>query len=330
MKRICLIVIGLLLTLHFAQAQDESQPPDGALFTYMSENHDFEIFFPRTEWLPDSQSFVLQTVTRDYGFSVTPLLQYFIPTNTLRSLARISNSISPNGHYSIYGRSEQVCGEGACSAVTALIDLETGVQVNLLKPAAIRSFIRWSADSSALLFMDDGPYGGLGGIFYVSVAQAFAAEGDFQAQMLMNYSIDLPSFVDISRDGRRVLVQAFLDFPRSQGLYLWDAPVPPTRSSDTQFLAPVDGQLILRDEIVAGASFIPGDDQHLLVVLNRGIAKYDVETHEITVIDPHINTKWVTWAYFSPDVRYVLTYQKLIENRDWQRSQIALYPVGSY
>jgi hypothetical protein len=341
MKKYLLIFMFALLTIQIAQAQEATPSADDARFTFTTEGPD-QLFYQDTGWMPDSQSFFFHFLPLEPP--PLPMLQYFVQHNELRNILVLPTetvlpgeqatafssdftlaSRSPNGRYVVYRTNQQLCGvEGDCSLLLGLGDLVTGRHITLRKGIDQGHFVRWSADSSAFLIVDYGLYGGLGGILYVNVASALAATADYTARMLMNFGLGEPSFVDISRDGRRVLVRDQGNgLGTGRGLFLWDSRTPDTGD---QFAAFADGRDVLKDDIVTAASFIPGDDQHLLVVVREGLARYDLKTGQLEVLNPAINSQWVVWAYFSPDVRYVLTYAQVENGSDWQ-AQIALYPV---
>jgi hypothetical protein len=342
MKRVWLILC-FVLWIGFPVRAQEDMPASGALFTLTSEGSGFLIEFPMTEWHPDSQSFLFQWRERDSNYRPT-LFQYFLPSNELRGLMELPTQLeisgqqavawdaasqivftSPNGRYAIYTTSEQLCSE-ICTHYLGLADLETDAHFTLRMPFYRPQVIRWSADSSAVLMVDEGAYGGVGGVWYARVPDDFAQTAVVEAHLLTYSSTGDIGFVDISPDGGRVLVRG-VEGGRLEGLFVWDASAPDTGE---QFAALSDGRFILKGETVAGASFIPSDNQHILAVLERGIVRYDLATGDIEVLDPTINADWVTWAYFSPDARYVLTYRRL-ETGSTERldSQIALYAVGS-
>ena len=225
-------------------------------------------------------------------------------------------SLSPDGRSVIYTIHDDYCGEApGCAPLLGIADLRTGVHTPIPKGSDVGYTVRWSADSSAFLIIDIGEYGGLGGVSYGTVSQNNGDPAGLQLKLLNNYDAGSIGFVDISRDGERVLLREMAD-GYNTGLILWDARSP---ASQVQFAARTEGQVILPDEVITGASFIPGDDRHLLIVLERGIVRYDLISGEIDLIDPSINAHWVDWAYFSPDTHYVMTYHA--------GNQIAVYRV---
>jgi hypothetical protein len=331
MKRVWLILCILLWIGLPVQAQEDV--PAQAEFTfsaqgaYMLAPFDFQ-------WMPEGGSFFFHLLSVEGP--VLPFFRYFVGSHQLQSTFGAPTQIvlnyeqqtafsaysmtaflSPNGRYTIYTIQNTHCGEATdCSPLLGLADLETNTYTGMPKGSDTSYTVRWSADSSAFLVIDVGAYGGLGGIWYGAVDEVQHDPPGTWLKLLANYDAGSIAFVDISRDGQRVLIREMWEGFRT-GLILWDARTP---ASPVQFIAFADGLRILGDEVVAGAGFIPGDEQHILAVLERGIVRYDLATGEIEVIDPEINVDWVDWAYFSPDARYVATYSRL-------RGQIAVYAM---
>ncbi len=319
MRLIRLFSIFCLLNINvISHAQDEPSPIEHALFTMTIGSSYPNFIFPVAEWRQDSLSFQVPY----YYESVSSLLQYFIPSGEIRitdgrgickfdfSDEQITIfegldcaiSVSPDGRYVIYPLQEQICGE-SCSNLLAVGNLEAGTYATIRKAPDSGNFVRWSEDSSAFLIMDYGQVGGIGGIWYIKMPENGTLESALEPILLENFSVGDIGFVDISPDGQQVLIRG--NGTTHEGLTLWDVR---SESSDQQFAAWADGQIILRDQATAGASFLPDDEQHLLIILEQGVVLYDLETEQIQIINPDVNTRWAEWAYFSPDLRYVLVY----------------------
>lgn len=313
----------VLLPLRIGAAQTD----DGAIFTYTSAEDASFINFPEASWLPDSQSFTFGIFSGG-DYRRPWLFQYFLVTNELRTIdfpplqltlslpqqemfgAVNWPSVAPDGNMIIYPTSDQVRGEVGYSNVLALGDLKTGQHTSIHKPVDTHNYVRWSADSSTFLIMDFGQYGGVGGIWYGEVPPEIDASTPIELTLLANYGTGDIGFVDISPDGQRVLVRDQGE-GGERGLRIWDSNAP---ASPDQFAAFADGKLILRSNIVVGASFIPDDEQHLLVVANEGIMRYDLEIDTFDVINPLINAQTSSWTYFSPDVQYALVYSRSLDD----------------
>jgi hypothetical protein len=201
--------------------------------------------------------------------------------------------VSPNGQYIVYTSRSQICAVNWMCHALALGDLSSGDHVLVKMSNQDGYTVKWHDDSSAFLIISYGVYGGVGGIYYVGDFQGIAS--NINPILLSNFGIGENAFVDIS-PGRRVLVRGY------PGLILWDSRAP---SSHQQFSAFADGQAIAQHQDVVGAAFIPGADEHLLIVNEQGIVRYHLETGERVLLNPGINATWAQWVYFSHDNQYV-------------------------
>ena len=328
-----LILFLLPVSLSYAQTSDSTGA--GAIFTYTSGEDASFINFPEASWLPDSQSFTFGIFSSD-DYRRPRIFQYFLATNEMQTMdtsplqSALSlqqqetfgavnwPSVAPDGNMIIYPINDQVCGEGGCSNVLALGNLKTGQHTTIHKPVDTRNYIHWSADSSAFLIMDFGQYGGVGGIWYGKVPPDMADSIPIEPILLANYGTGDIGFVDISPDGERVLVRDPGD-GGARGLRLWDSRA---AASPQQFVAFADGKLILGSDVVVGASFVPDDEQHLMVVAKEGIIRYDLETDTFEVINPLINAQTSSWTYFSPDVQYALVYIRSLDDVSGQQIKL--------
>ncbi|MEO8613256.1 MAG: hypothetical protein ABI690_35525 [Chloroflexota bacterium] len=332
MKYIWIVLTVILLAVSVGHAQDEQVAPEGAIFTFTNATYPNQIVFSEAEWQADSRSFRFYMQERG-------LFQYLVASNELRitdpiggcvfSLSDIQmeaysaigcpTSISPNKKFIVYPTTSQTCGEG-CSQVLAVGDLESGQFVPIRKGEDAGYFVRWSEDSSAFLLFDYPATGSTGGIWYESVPESLFPLGAFLPVLVANFGLGDIGYVDLSPDGRQVLIRG--NGTTKNGFTLWNEQLP---ASDQQFRGWADGQHYLENELIAGASFIPNDPQHLLVIVSEGLVRFDLETGEMEVINPAINTQWVDWAYFSPDLDYVLVYDRFPGAEGGQ--QISLFPI---
>lgn len=335
MKYIYTVLTMIILSFSISGAQDEYAAPEGALFNFTNTTYSNHIIFPEADWQADSQSF--RFLYQQESSSL--LFQYFISSKELRIIDHpwvcafffsdeqreifravgCPHSISPNGRYAIYPTEEQICGE-ACSNVLALGDLEAGSYIPIRKAPDAVNFVRWSEESTAFLVLDYGQTGGLGGIWYASVPPSFSDLSDLHPTLLANFAHGDIGYVDISPDGKQVLVRG--NGKTNNGFTLWDVNF---LSSSQQFAAWADGQPHIENELIAGASFLPDDPHRLLVVINEGLVLYDLETKQTKLINPSINTQWADWTYFSPNAHYALVYDYFPDGKEGQ--QISVFPV---
>jgi hypothetical protein len=321
MKPIYVLLFLLLSPMGISHAQDMTLT---SIFTFENNPQTFHnrLDFTNATWGADSQSFNFR-YTADFG---TLRYYYDIPTNQLHisdagypcaytftdeqtrtfgAVAYCSQTISPNGRYVIYPTAQTHCGE-SCLSKHALGDLKTGKHTNIEAWFSDEYTIIWSENSSAFLISDDGigaDAGGLGGIWYVSIPDPFVQSPEVPSTMLANFPLGEQGYVDISPDGEQVLVRGGLNSNR--GLSLWNTSMP---SSNQQFAAWSDGRWLLKDQNIGGATFLPDDPQHILVVTNNGIVKYDLKTDSSTTVNTDIKNVFPNWVYFSPDVQYALAY----------------------
>src|SRR5690242_21760092 len=98
-------------------------------------------------------------------------------------------------------------------------DLQTGQHSFIAMGTANQRWTIWSRDSNAALILDQGHYGGVGGVWHIT---NFADDvGQIQTILLMNYMAGSQAYVDISADGERVLLRHQSESLET-GLYLWD------------------------------------------------------------------------------------------------------------
>lgn len=335
-KLIGFLLTTMLLAFSVSHAQEESVTSPNSLFTFTEQADSAHIDFSITEWQTDSQSFRF-SYHQELSKSI---FQFFLATNEFRIIERpglcafvfsemqarefaavnCPISISPNKRYVVYPIEEQICGE-SCSHLLALGDLETDAYATIRKGADSGNYVRWSEDSSAFLIMDYGQVGGIGGIWYGTVPMNVSQPTDLQPTLLANFGIGDIGFVDISPDGQQVLIRG--DGKTLKGLTLWDKRF---ASSNQQFAGYADGVFMLENQLIAGASFVPGDNQYLLVVVDQGIVLYDLYAKkEADLINTDVNAQWAYWIYFSPDISYALAYGNWDGGNE--RNQLVLFRI---
>ncbi|MFN8417688.1 MAG: hypothetical protein U0528_00340 [Anaerolineae bacterium] len=275
------------------------------------------IFYNETRWTPDSQTLLFSGMDVQQAY-----YQYRLPTRELNALAKPPLTIALTGQqqelfeaadalafqsfdkqYIIYSSQKQVCGgETGCRDGWALGKLESGEHSIIEKGIGDPNSVFWSEDSTAALIVDVGFYGGVGGVWYIS---GYAAKvSSLKTELLTNYMAGDHGYVDLSPDGERVIVREQWDENPNNlvtGLRVWDARI---THQPQQFLA-WDAPVFLPDEQIRGASFIAGDEDHILVVAETGIIRLNMKTQASMLLNSHIRSTDVAWVYFSPDGRYV-------------------------
>jgi hypothetical protein len=334
------VILGMLIALlsSFSQinyAQDNLCT--ACTFVFRSDFQNNLIRGNTTLWLPDSQSFVFNHFHDNcscdylYQFSVessqlqkidqSPFMVTLTPDEK-RTFTSADDVvfISPDGQFIVYndatGSTRHCAPDGRCWYPLALGNLTTGKRTELYTgyDPGPRQVI-WSADSSAFLIIDWAYEGSVGGVWYVDAAQTLTQET--APLLLIGYGLGEQAFVDISRDGRRILLRAY------PGFYLWDARMP--IHADQQFAA-LDSPRILDKWSVVGAAFVPGDNQQLLAVTEQGIIRYNLETGDIKTLSSAVNSTWAGWVLFSPDTRYAAIYSKVAVDGDF-RDQLDIFQL---
>lgn len=336
----------LMMSFQAGYAQDEPVFED-TIFTFSISGDDFptRMAFSQAAWSGDGRWFWFTHYASGFGregaigdpvtfgyqvaqnllqdFPLEPVQSVFSAEQmTLFDAALSTTWLSPNGRYVVYSTSRQVCGtEIGCGNGIGLADVLTGTSIFIDKPVDAGHYVRWSEDESAFLVIDAGFYGGVGGVWYVQVPSSFQDEDMLPADLLANYPLGSPAFVDISTNGEQVFVRGIEDGVL-RGLYRWSVQMP---NSPSQFSAFSNGQHLFENEVISGASFIPNDEQHILAITEQGIIRCNVETDEREVINASVHAGNVYWGFFSPDVRYVAVYTITdIENGG---GQINIVPV---
>ncbi len=338
MKTFAVFMLFALVFVAVVNAQDDDQPAEGALFTFVNELGPVAgFFFMQSGWLPGGETFSFRY---SIYYVASFVYHYTISTGELQiqygCIYRFSEdnsglpynlhclpNVSPDGRYQVTGTGEVICGE-VCRPLLVLSDLKNERSAIISNLTDTGYIVQWSEDSSAFLIFNNGSAGGLGLTAYVKVPSDQQWPAEIAPVLLANYSIDLANYMDISDDGQRVLVRGVWDSGYASGLTLWSPDLP---VSDEHFRGWAEGEPHLEDNVVAGGSFIPDDDNRILVVLEEGIAAYDLMTHEIEVIDGNINANWVMWSYFSPDLTHIAVYYRDPENTE---EMISIYPVNAF
>jgi hypothetical protein len=335
LKHIYLMLLLLLLPINAVHGQDEISAKSIFSFENNPQSFDNRIDFSETFWQPDSQSFSF----RDVVAYSSLIYHYDVPTNRiLTDGARYSCtatftdeqaknfdasycpiSTSPNMRYVIYATNEFKCRDG-CAFKYAIGDPKTGKYIKIQAWIGENYYVRWSENSSAFLIMsiDDSS---LAGIWYVSVPQILSSTTDVPGTLLSNFPLGDIGYVDISPDGQQVLVRGNIN--TYLGLTLWS---PSNHSTNQQFSAWSDGRWLLKDQNIGGATFLPDDPQRILVVTDKGILNYNLKTDTSTIINTQIKGAAPDWVYFSPDVRYALSYTVPNDGTPYQK--IMLYQLN--
>jgi hypothetical protein len=158
-------------------------------------------------------------------------------------------------------------------------------------------FLRWSDNSEAFVVEYESPYGAGSSFSHIKLLDSNHPLGETH-ETWVGWIGGFPStsIFDISPDGNLVLYLSYGD-----KLLLWDARIPILNDDvDTQRAAKA-----IADAKTIGAAFIPDDENHILLVDEQGISRYNINTHTREIINANINSSWAYWASFSPDNRYV-------------------------
>ncbi|MEO8608638.1 MAG: hypothetical protein ABI690_12185 [Chloroflexota bacterium] len=152
--------------------------------------------------------------------------------------------------------------------------------------------LRWSDDSSAFVMETPSVYGGLTILFHVKIHGVFTSIREtYVGQMDTAENI-----FDISSDGNQLLI------PQPGGqLLIWDDRLPLKDDSRDAMEA---AHLVPAGKVSA-AAFIPEDQEHILVVNEQGIVRFNLETQESNLISGDVNSTWVEKGLFSPDNHYL-------------------------
>ena len=300
--RLVLLAIPLLAgVLHAPVHGQDATPP-----LYVGE----QILWNQTLWTPDGSTLFFASVDNGlHHFQLQPgdgtLTELDRPPFTIELTPQQQTQflaagplafVSFDGAFIIYESQYQIHGsESGTQNRLALGNLRTREHTVIKKGAASVYSIFWNASSSAALIIDVGT-SSLGGIHYVSGFRESIAET--HTTLLMSYMAGSHAYVDMA--GRYVLLPEQWE-GRQTGLRLWDATMP----APPQQFAAADSPVLLADQTVHGAAFVPGRDDQLLIVTQDGIVRYDLATDEAELVNAAIHTGWVDWAYFSPDARYV-------------------------
>lgn len=299
-------------------AQDNNTTEPIFTFESVMQLPDSHIDFADTEWQSNSQTFDFSYVSA--GKSL--IFHYDISNNKLSTTgdddpcafqfseeqivtfgaADCKRSLSPNNRYVVYQIEDMACRED-CSNTLAVGDLETGAHTIIRKNPDAGFIVRWSESSNAFLILDNGQNSNLGKIWHIALPQNIAAAAEITATLLASFPVGEIGFVDISPDGQQVLIHGIGYF--GIGLTVWNTSLP---SDAQEFAAWTQGHSFLAHHRIGGASFIPNERTHILVVTDEGIIKYNLDTDTFTVINSQINRITSDWVYFSSDTHYVLVY----------------------
>lgn len=304
----------------------EINPPDDLIEPIYVGNRICPI---QTQWSVDSK-FVF-FCTDDYETERNIYYQYFPATGELSQVRRSPftedvkveefgdgpaeqlSYLSPNHEYSVYESNYHACAPDACWNLLGVSSpLTTSGNRLIWVTPQTWFYVRWNTYSSAFLIIDYGVYGGLGLLRYVG---ALAGSGTISPVNLMNFGIGTEAFYDLSPDGRRVLLPVWQS-SQPPNLVLWDASIPSMADSQEQFAA-TDGAVLIENERISGASFIPNDDQNILIVNEDGILQFNIQTGEEIVLRSDINSTWAYWVYFSPDNQYAAILSNPAEANGW-------------
>jgi hypothetical protein len=153
----------------------------------------------------------------------------------------------------------------------------------------------WSENSSSFVLLQASPYGGIANLYYVELewqqGYLFDIEEIYIGQTYIGRYV-----YDISADGERVLFSN-----SSDQVVLWDSRVPVSEDA----IDAMSSALPIGGEHITSAAFIHGDDQHVLILNNEGIARYNLDTSETTIVTNEVTSAWAKAALFSPDNHYL-------------------------
>lgn len=294
-----------------------------------------QILWNQTQWSPDSTTLFFTGIDNGLHYlqfqigdsdaaelEQPPLTINLTPQQQVQFRAASPQAfVSFDQDYIIYESQYQIQGsEGWKENVLALGNLSTGEYAFIEKGGASSYSIIWNETSSAVLIVDVGHYGGLGGVWYI--ANFRKSVSDLSTTLLINYVAGSHGYVDISADGQYVLTPEHWD-DMETGLRLWDATVeiPP------QQFAAASSPILLADQVTHGATFVPDREDELLIVIQEGIIRFNVKTLDTELVNADINASWVDWAYFSPDNQYVaILSQPERKHRGWS-CQMYVLPV---
>lgn len=312
MKRFSLILIAILIPLGFTYGQS----PDDKLTPVWGYDPTQEFVMPSTLfWSPDSSVLYFDVLDTDQH-----LKRYDVATGTLEDTSGAPQTIELSPEQQNHFHAQNSVGYIApdqdtfayISTYQTYSTAEGGYTPYLYAVGSLKDqtfeptrvpvigggHIRWSDDSSAFVLEYGTPYGGQVGVFYV---KGTGAECQWHfctlAETLLT-SLDLGETIyDLSPSGERIL------YPDFSGVFrLWDV------TKDAGFGEVKNQRTTLPIENITGGAFLPDTPDVILIVNTDGIMQYDLDTQDLTLINPHITSKWAKWVLFSPDNRYVAVF----------------------
>lgn len=305
---VILLVVTIVLCSgqNTSMAQDMTPTPTPAYEKYRLIYEGY-IEFGKIHWSPDSQSLFIDD--KRYDVTTDDLTQLDTSASVITLTAdeqkfyrafQDTAYISPDGIYMVYLTEFQ---DEPYWRFLGLADRKHAIYV----PLGISVFdsfrVQWSVDSKAFVVEQDTPEGSSALLSFVS-----RFSGDQTQLFRFNQTLFFgwggsgqswePVFAISSNDSK---IMFHYQNDNGNQAALWDAnKVKPSDSN------PSENNITIDEDGITGAGFIPGDEENVLVIGQRGLMKYNVVTGKSVVLDTEINSEWVYWAYFSPDARYVV------------------------
>lgn len=168
--------------------------------------------------------------------------------------------------------------------------------------------VHWSRQSSAAILEVNHPYGAGARLYYANFfASAFGVYGTevFVGNVFPEFGTYLYA---LSEDGTRGIYGEYQPEELSQeSLRVWEV-IPAT--SDMLWSAQIHPPIYVNSnsdaqDAFAGANFIPGDANHILVLHSDGIMLINLVTDEREILNAAINAQAYQLGVFSPDNRHL-------------------------
>jgi hypothetical protein len=156
--------------------------------------------------------------------------------------------------------------------------------------------VEWAASSATALVLRPQVYGCCYALFLVHL------EIPYPSALVGFLDVD-GRFFALSPDGSQILYSSYCD-DAPHCLHWWQAHLPtevePWLTEAEQRVYP------LRDQTpLIGAGFIPGDDEHILMLDSTGIVRFNLNTGEREILNNAVTQQGYLRAVFSPDAGQV-------------------------
>jgi hypothetical protein len=246
------------------------------------------VLYNETSWSTDGRSLVFTGINNGmtyYRYSLdhdaltvfnqSPRIR-LLSSDQQQKLQAVSDvaHVSYDGRYAFYTHQDEICGsEAGCENRIAMADLQTNEHVLIEDGLASRRWFIWSDNSESAMIISQGHYGGVSGLSHVT---HYVPELDeLETTLLMNFHAGSQIYVAISANGERILLREQFD-GYDTGLYVWDATAP----HKPQQFAASDSPLILADETVTGAAFMPDNEDEIISVTDAGIVIINISDRD--------------------------------------------------